>query len=83
MGTTAYGGKQEARGDRTLASLLGGRHRGRAPSVNALPERLPVPAHGSGPAWFARPWLHRTFTYYTLPVYPGARDATNRKPWSL
>ena len=24
MGTTAYGGKQEAKGDRTLASLLGG-----------------------------------------------------------
>jgi len=38
--------------------------------ADASPAPSQVPAHGSGPMWFATPSSWRTFTAYSLPVSP-------------
>jgi hypothetical protein len=49
--------------------------------LNTLPMLSPANAchnpsrensHGPGPVWFATPSLYKTFTYYSLPAFPGA-----------
>ena len=40
--------------------------------VNASPTVSRLPAHDSGPGWFATPFLCDSFIHYSTPVYPGA-----------
>ena len=40
------------------------------PLSNASSAGLPPPSHGSGPGWFATPFLYDSFIHYFTPVYP-------------
>jgi hypothetical protein len=34
------------------------------------------PSHGSGSGWYAIPFLHGSFIRYSMPVFPGAIQAS-------
>jgi hypothetical protein len=42
------------------------------PLSNASSAPLQAPSHGSGPRWFATPFLYDSFIHNTTPVYPDA-----------
>ena len=48
--------------------------------VNASPTVSRLPAHDSGPGWFATPFLCDSFIHYSTPVYPGALNNLLRVP---
>src|SRR5450759_3993418 len=50
------------------------------PLSNASSAVLPPPSHGSGPGWFAIPFLYDSFIHYSTPVYPDAIQAKAPAP---
>jgi hypothetical protein len=42
------------------------------PLSNASSAASRLPSHGSGPGWFATPFLYDSFIHYSTPVYPDA-----------
>ena len=42
------------------------------PLPNASRASLRPPSHGSGPGWFATPFLYDSFIHSSTPVYPDA-----------
>lgn len=61
-----------------LRGSMAGLHIPLPPHAGILPDAC-VPAHGSGPVWFAIPSLQWTFTTYSLPVSPVPRDYSDMR----